>query len=70
MESAMEKNIIRDNGGTRSGTDRRQTNSIYIKLNRRTGKDRRSGNDRREGAGHFITIERRDIYRKKDPYKI
>ena len=66
----MEKNIIRDNGGTRSGTDRRQTNSIYIKLDRRTGKDRRSGNDRREGAGHFITIERRDIYRKKDQPKI
>jgi hypothetical protein len=70
MENAMGKNRIRDNGGTRSGTDRRQTNSIYIKLDRRTGKDRRSGNDRREGAGHFITIERRDIYRKKDQYKI
>ena len=66
----MEKNIIRDNGGTRSGTDRRQPNSSYIKLDRRTGNDRRSGNDRREGAGHFITIERRDIYRKKDLYKI
>ena len=62
----MEKNIIRDNGGTRLGKDRRQTNSIHIKLDRRTGKDRRSGNDRREGAGHFITIERRDIYRKTD----
>jgi hypothetical protein len=66
----MKKNIIRDNGGTRSGPDRRQTNSIYIKLDRRTGKDRRSGNDRRESAGHFITIERRDIYRKKDQHKI
>jgi len=66
----MKKNIIRDNGGTRSGTDRRQPNSSYIKLDRRTGNDRRSGNDRREGAGHFITIERRDIYRKKDPYTI
>jgi hypothetical protein len=70
MENAMEKNIIRDNGGTRSGKDRRQTNSVYIKLDRRTGKDRRSGNDRREDAGHFITIERRDIYRKKALHKI
>jgi hypothetical protein len=66
----MKKNIIKDNGGTRSGADRRRTDSIYIKLDRRTGKDRRSGNDRREGAGHFITIERRDVYRKKDQYKI
>ena len=66
----MKKNKIRDNGGTRSWTDRRQTNSIYIKLDRRTGKDRRSGNDRREGAGHFIPLERRDIYRKKGQHKI
>jgi len=65
MDNAMGKNIIRDNGGTRSGTDRRQPKSSYIKLDRRTGKDRRSGNDRREGAGHFITIERRDIYQNK-----
>jgi len=56
MENAMGKNRIRDNGGTRSGTDRRQPNSSYIKLDRRTGRDRRSGNDRRESAGHFITI--------------
>jgi hypothetical protein len=61
----MGKNRIRDNGGTRSGTDRRQPNSSYIKLDRRTGRDRRSGNDRRESAGHFITIERREIYQYK-----
>jgi hypothetical protein len=61
----MKKNIIKDNGGTRAGTDRRQTNSACFKLDRRTGKDRRSGNDRRQGAGHFITIERRDVYRAK-----
>ena len=66
----MGKNIIKDNGGTRSGTDRRQANSIYIKLDRRTGMDRRSGNDRRESAGHFIAIERRDIYRKKNQHTI
>ena len=66
----MKKNIIKDNGGTRSGTDRRQADPIHIKLDRRTGRDRRSGNDRREGGGHFITIERRDIYREKDQYKI
>lgn len=66
----MKKNIIKDNGGTRSGTDRRRTNSIHIKLDRRTGKDRRSGNDRRQGAGHLIPIERRDIYREKALHKI
>lgn len=66
----MKNNMINDNGGTRSGTDRRQTNSTFFKLDRRTGKDRRSGNDRRDGAGHFIPIERRDIFRIKDQLRI
>jgi len=61
----MKENVIKDNGGTRSGTDRRQTNSTGFKLDRRTGKDRRTGNDRRQGAGHLISIERRDIHREK-----
>ena len=66
----MKKNKIRDNGGTRSGKDRRQTNSVPFKLDRRTGLDRRSGNDRREGAGHVIPIERRDVYRYHVQHKI
>ena len=66
----MKRHKIRDNGGTRSGTDRRQTGSIPFKLERRTGQDRRSGRDRRKDAGHFITIERRDVYRYNSQPKI
>jgi hypothetical protein len=60
----MKKNIIKDKGGTRSGNDRRQKNMIYVRLDRRTGKERRSGGDRREGSGHLIALERRDVFRK------
>jgi len=40
---------LRDNGGRRSGMDRRQSSyySIYLP-ERRSGKDRRSGEDRRK----------------------
>jgi len=63
--TAMKKNFINDRGGTRSGNDRRKNNSIYLKLDRRIGRDRRSGNDRRQGSIHHHGIERRDIYRGK-----
>ena len=63
-EEAMIKNTIKDRGGTRSGNDRRWKNSIYIKLDRRSGKERRSGCDRRGDIMHFDGIERRDIFRK------
>lgn len=66
----MIKNFINDRGGTRSGNDRRQKNTIYVRLDRRTGKDRRSGNDRREGSIQHNGIERRDIYREKNQPKI
>lgn len=62
----MLKNFISDNGGTRSGNERRQKNFIYLKPDRRTGMDRRSANDRREGLVKHKGIERRDIYRKKN----
>lgn len=62
----MLKNFISDNGGTRSGNDRRQKNFIYLKPDRRTGMDRRSATDRREGLVKHKGIERRDIYRKKN----
>jgi len=63
--SAMKKNFISDRGGTRSGNDRRKNNSIYLKVDRRTGRDRRSGNDRRQGSIYHHGIERRDINRGK-----
>ncbi|MGD9179980.1 MAG: hypothetical protein PVF26_13620 [Desulfobacterales bacterium] len=66
----MMKNFINDRGGTRSGNDRRQKNTIYVRLERRAGKDRRSGNDRREGSIQHYGIERRDIYRRKSQDKV
>ncbi len=66
----MIKNFINDNGGTRSGKDRRQKNMIYVGSDRRNGRERRSGNDRREGAIQRTGIERRDINRKKSQHKI
>ncbi len=66
----MKKNFINDNGGTRSGNDRRQKNVIYVGLDRRRGRDRRSGSDRREGSMQRTGIERRDIYRKKSQHNI
>ena len=53
-----------DNGGRRSGIERRQfTYSINIP-ERRSGKDRRSGIDRRDGIGIKIDEpkERREIH--------
>jgi len=39
--------ILHDNGGRRSGIERRQFSYDFIMPERRSGKDRRSGNDRR-----------------------
>ena len=39
--------ILHDNGGRRSGIDRRQFSYDFHIPERRSGKDRRSGNDRR-----------------------
>jgi hypothetical protein len=66
----VNKNFISDNGGTRSGNDRRQKNLIYLKPDRRTGMDRRSADDRREGSIQHKGIERRDIYREKNQNKL
>ena len=59
-----------DNGGARSGSDRRQlTNTGFsperrLDIERRSGMDRRKGNRPRDGQ----TIERREIYR--DYYEV
>ena len=41
------KHVFSDNGGRRSGVDRRQFSYKDHIPERRSGKDRRSGNDRR-----------------------
>jgi len=75
---AQKDNAVLDNGGTRSGIDRRQQNSIYSGEEKRSGRDRRRGFDRRSGLSRRKTtdrrysnncwdgsrIERRDAFRK------
>ena len=61
-----EKNTrINDNGGTRSGTDRRQYNIMDNTSERRSGKERRSGIDRRkiQNFRGEKAIERRELFR-------
>ena len=43
---------ISDNGGTRSGKDRRQNSGTYRGIEKRSGKDLRKRLDRRKGLGH------------------
>ena len=39
--------FLKDNGGGRSGVDRRKSSSLNYPNDRRSGKDRRDGHDRR-----------------------
>ena len=56
---------INDNGGARSGRDRRKLTMITRNPERRTGQERRSGIDR--GNGQIIlgelAVERRDTFK-------
>jgi hypothetical protein len=75
----LESIRIKDNGGTRSGIDRRQIPRERERSERRTGRDRRRGFDRRAGldrrrandrrlSDNFWDgeiIERRESFRKK-----
>ena len=78
MTVAQKDNVILDNGGTRSGRDRRRPNAIHPGEEKRSGRDRRRGFDRRSGLSRRTTtdrrysnnywdgsrIERRDAFRK------
>jgi hypothetical protein len=69
---------ITDNGGTRTGSDRRKSIQPYDGNERRSGRDRRKGFDRRSGLARRRApdrrskngrwdgscIERRDSFRK------
>ena len=50
---------IKDNGGARSGIDRRQTPGESDNSERRSGQDRREGFDRRTGTDRRRTNDRR-----------
>lgn len=73
-----EDSVIHDNGGSRSGKDRRQNLEPYQGKDKRSGKDRRRGVDRRSGQARRRTpdcrsskywdgswVERRDAFRSK-----
>jgi hypothetical protein len=64
--------MIKDNGGSRSGVQRRQLDYSESTPERRSGKERRKGFDRRMGLGQrrehqnpgdLLPIERRDEFR-------
>jgi len=65
--------MIRDNGGSRSGVERRQFDNAEISIEKRSGNERRKGFDRRMGLGQrrghqnpddLHPIERRDQFRR------
>lgn len=53
---------VHDNGGRRSGIDRRIFSYAQYIPERRSGHDRRSGADRRSEAGRKVNEERRTIF--------
>ena len=56
---------IKDNGGTRSGRDRRKLTIASRNPERRTGQERRGGIDRRKGPKYRgeLAVERRDTFK-------
>lgn len=59
---------INDNGGTRSGKDRRKLTMVTHKPERRSGQERRGGIDRRnvqKDRGE-LAVERRDAFKVPD----
>ena len=65
--------MIKDNGGSRSGAERRRFDYTETVPERRSGKERRKGSDRRTGLAQrrgnqnavgLLPIERRDQFRR------
>ena len=65
MKVSEKSTPIIDNGGTRSGADRRQYSIMSHTPERRSGKERRSGVDRRKDQNFRggKAIERRELFR-------
>ena len=57
---------LKDNGGTRTGVDRRQAAKNDYTPERRKGQDRRSGIDRRNGQKYRgkQAVDRREVFKK------
>ena len=64
----MDSILVKDNGGRRTGVDRRQFSySIHVP-ERRSGEDRRSGVDRRATSTDYMwDKERRIVIQKFNP---
>jgi len=60
LDVTEEDGIIHDNGGARSGKDRRQHSETFSGEEKRSSKDRRRGSDRRTGLTRRKTPDRRD----------
>ena len=65
MDIPVNSSEIIDNGGMRSGRDRRKLTITNHNPERRTGQERRKGMDRRKGQKYRgkLAIERRDKFR-------
>ena len=67
--------VLMDNGGGRSGIDRRHFSYLAhvperrFGPDRRSGKDRRSGIERREDTGASITLDQRSDIERRAAYK-
>jgi hypothetical protein len=59
---------LKDNGGARSGRDRRKLAIVTRNPEQRTGQERRSGIDRRNGprSRGELSVERRDTFKEWD----
>lgn len=73
MKMRQRYKMIKDNGGSRTGAERRQFDYTETVPERRSGKERRKGSDRRTGlaqrrgdqnAVDLLPIERRDQFRR------
>ena len=62
MDFSVDGLDVKDNGGARSGRDRRKYESMGRIPERRTGQERRSGIDRRNGPRYRgeLAVDRRD----------
>ena len=65
MELSVDGLDRKDNGGSRSGGDRRTSQSMGRNPERRNGQERRSGIDRRLGPRYRgeLAVERRDTFK-------
>jgi hypothetical protein len=70
MNNADRELKMTDNGGTRSGTDRRKFQDTAYIPEKRSGRDRRKGFDRRSPIERRRGSERRVSLNHREPYPV